>query len=105
MATRRVRRGRSVNSQKREEAAERAKNYKPSKDAYGGMRERVKKGAMSIDEALDIITNNNQILHKDVSSIDFLNWLRRKKASNFRPADRVKKTKKTRKGKKRRAKL
>ena len=87
---RKVRRGRMVKVQRREEAAERAKNYKPS-DNPVGLREKVRRGLVSIDEAISLAADYNE---------DIRGWLQRKKANNFKPADQAKKLKKGKKKKK-----
>ena len=75
------------------------KDYKPSNNNHMGMREKVKRGHMSVDDVLEIITQDS-LQKSNITSVDFLNWLRIKKATNFRPVDQTKKTRKDKKKKK-----
>ena len=87
---RNIRRGRMVKTQRREEAIERAKNYKLSDNPIG-LREKVRRGLVSIDEAISLASDYNE---------DIRGWLQRKKIGNFKPADQAKKIKKGKKKKK-----
>tara|TARA_Y100001949_G_C15866896_1_gene277707 strand:+ start:432 stop:713 length:282 start_codon:yes stop_codon:yes gene_type:complete len=61
----------------REEAEARAEKYKQPKNPKG-MREKIKRGLMSIDEALDVLSTG--ILNSENFSL----WLLRKKKSGFK---------------------
>ena len=87
---RNIRRGRMVKTQRREEAIERAKNYKPSDNPIG-LREKVRRGLISIYEAISLASDYNE---------DIRGWLQRKKIGNFKSADQAKKIKKGKKKKK-----
>jgi hypothetical protein len=54
------------------DALERAKNYKPSEDPTG-LRERVRRGLVSIDEAIKLASGYNDNIRA---------WLRHRKANN-----------------------
>ena len=84
-----VRRDYSVKKRRREEAEARAEKYKQPKNPKG-MREKIKRGFMSIDEALDVLSNGT------LKSEDFTRWLLRKKKSGFK-VKKVTKKKKTKK--------
>ena len=84
-----VRRDYSIKQRLREEAEARAKKYKQPKKPKG-MREKIKRGFMSIDEALDVLSNGT------LNSENFALWLLRKKKSGFK-VKKVTKKKKTKK--------
>jgi len=84
-----VRRDYSVKKRRREEAEVRAEKYKQPKNPKG-MREKIKRGLMSIDEALNVLSNGT------LNSEDFARWLHRKKKSGFK-VKKVTKKKKTKK--------
>ena len=73
-----TRRSREIKAWRREEAEARAKEYKQPENPKG-MREKVKRGLMSINEALDILANSGK-----VNSEKFTNWLHQKKKNKFK---------------------
>ena len=90
MTVRNVRRGRMVKAARREEAIERAKNYKKP-EIYTGLREQVKHGIISVEDALSAVQKSSEA---GVLSTSFVEWLGRKK--NFK----AKSTKETKADKK-----
>ena len=80
---------------RREEAEERAKNYKKPKE-YVGLRERVKHGIISVDEALSIVKSSEAGV---LFSENILNWLERKKKEKFKAKTNKTKKKRTKKKK------
>jgi hypothetical protein len=69
-----MRRGRHEKAQRREDAMERAKNYKPSKNPTG-LRERVRRGLISIEEASSLASGYNDNIRA---------WLRRRKDAHIK---------------------
>ena len=63
---------------RRDEAKARAEKYKQPKNPKG-MREKIKRGFMSIDEALEVLSNSGK-----VNSEKFTNWLYQKKKNKFK---------------------
>ena len=63
---------------RRNEAKARAEKYKQPKNPKG-MREKIKRGIISIDEALEILSNSGK-----VNSEKFTNWLHQKKKNKFK---------------------
>ena len=91
-----MQRGRQVKERRRVEAQDRAKNYKKPKE-YVGLRERVKHGIISVDEALSIVKSSEAGV---LFSENILNWLERKKKEKFKTKTSKKSTKKKRTKKK-----
>ena len=67
-------RGRHETARRREDALERAKNYKPSKNPTG-LRERVRRGLISIEEASSLASGYNDNIRA---------WLRRRKDAHIK---------------------
>ena len=78
------------------EAAERAKNYKKPKE-YVGLRERVKHGIISVDEALSMVKSSEAGV---LFSENILNWLENKNRQKFKAKSKKKSSKKKRTKKK-----
>tara|TARA_R110000824_G_scaffold49838_10_gene139678 strand:+ start:12978 stop:13253 length:276 start_codon:yes stop_codon:yes gene_type:complete len=85
-----------VKRARHEEAEERAKNYKKPKE-YVGLRERIKHGIISVDEALSMVKSSEAGV---IFSENILNWLERKKREKFKAQSKKKTTKKKRTKKK-----
>ena len=84
-------RGRHVKARRREEAQERAKNYKAPENPIG-LREKVRRGFVSLDEAIEIAFDYNE---------DIRAWLSRRKAAKIKaPTSKPAKKKRGRKKKK-----
>ena len=69
-----MRKGRHEKARRREDALERANNYKPSKNPVG-LRERVRRGLVSIEEASDLAFGYNDNIRA---------WLRRRKDAHIK---------------------
>ena len=67
-------RGRHETARRREDALKRAKNYKPSKNPVG-LRERVRRGLVSIEEAIELASGYNDNIRA---------WLRRRKDAHIK---------------------
>jgi len=88
-----MRKGRHEKARRREDALERAKNYKPSKNPVG-LRERVRRGLVSIDEASDLASGYNDNIRA---------WLRRRKNAHIKaPTNKSESPKKKIRGKQKR---
>ena len=84
-------RGRHVKARRREEAQERAKNYKAPENPTG-LREKVRRGFISLNEAIELASNYNE---------DIRAWLSRRKTAKIKaPASKPAKKKRGRKKKK-----
>ena len=69
-----MRRDRHEKVQRREDALERVKNYNPTKNPKG-LRERVRHGLVSIDEAIELASGYNDNIRA---------WLRRRKDAHIK---------------------
>ena len=88
-----MRRGRQEKARRREAALEMAKNYKPSKNPTG-LRERVRRGFISLDEAIELASGYND---------DIRGWLSRRKNANVKaPTNKPDSPKKKSRGKQKR---
>jgi transposase len=88
-----MRKGRHEKARRREDALERAKNYKPSKNPVG-LRERVRRGLVSIEEASDLASGYNDNIRA---------WLRRRKNAHIKaPTNKSESPKKKIRGKQKR---
>jgi len=89
-----MRKGRHEKARRREDALERAKNYKPSKNPVG-LRERVRRGLVSIEEAIDFASGYNNNIRA---------WLRRRKTAHIKapPTNKSESPKKKIRGKQKR---
>ena len=85
-----MQRGRQVKERRREEAQERAKNYKAPKNPTG-LRERVRRGLISLDEAVELASGYNENIRA---------WLSRRKKSNIKAPTTTKPAKKKKRGRK-----
>ena len=86
-------RGRVERARRREDALERAKNYKPSKNPTG-LRERVRLGLVSIEEAIELASGYNDNIRA---------WLRRRKDAHIKaPTNKSNSPKKSKGGKQKR---
>ena len=91
-SSKRTRGGREIKAWRRAEAEARAEKYEQPENPEG-MREKIKRGLISIDEALDVLSNSGK-----VNSEKFINWLHQKKKNKFKvktakPKSRKKKNK------------
>ena len=83
-----MRKGRDEKTRRQEDAAERAKNFKTSKNPTG-LRERVRHGLISIDEAIELASGYNDNIRA---------WLRRRKDAHIKaPTNKTKGIKQKRK--------
>ena len=81
-----MQRSRQVKERRREEAQERAKNYKAPENPTG-LRERVRRGLISLDEAIELASGYNENIRA---------WLSRRKKSNIKAPTTTKPAKKKR---------
>ena len=86
MSSRRIRRGRLVKAVRLEEAKERATNYKAPENPTG-LREKVCRGLISLDEAIELASDYNDNIRA---------WLSRRKKSNVKAPTSKPNTKKKR---------
>ena len=85
-----MRKGHYEKTRRREDALERAKNYKPSKNPTG-LRERVRRGLISIEEASSLASGYNDNIRA---------WLRRRKDAHIKaPTKKPEASKKKPRGK------
>ena len=89
-----MRRGHREKSRRREEALERGKKYKAPKNPIG-LRERVRRGLILLDEAVELASSYND---------DIRSWLSRRKTANVKVAvkNKTEDAKKKRRGKQKR---
>ena len=89
-----MRKGRHEKARRREDALERAKNFKPAKNP-AGLRERLRRGLVSIEEAIELASGYNDNIRA---------WLRRRKDAHIKaPTNKSESSKnKTKGGKKKR---
>ena len=88
-----MRKGHYEKARRREDALERAKNYKPSKNPTG-LRERVRQGLISLDEAVEFASGYNDNIRA---------WLRRRKDAHIKaPTNKPEASKKKPRGKQKR---
>jgi hypothetical protein len=86
-------RGHQAKNRRREEALERAKSYKAPKNPTG-LREKVRRGLVSFDEAIDLTSDYNNNIQA---------WLRRRKDMNVKtPTNNTESPKKKARGKQKR---
>ena len=88
-----MRKGHHEKTRRHEDALERAKKYKPSKNPTG-LRERVRRGLVSIEEASELASGYNDNIRA---------WLRRRKDAHIKaPANKPEASKKEPRGKQKR---